>query len=87
MSPISHLLVGWVVANIPRHAKPRERAMIALAGVAPDVDGLGIIGEVLTRNSSQPLLWWSNYHHILGHNLLYPMILTLPVVLVLGPLG
>ena len=61
--------------------------MIALAGVAPDVDGLGIIGEVLTRNSSQPLLWWSNYHHIWDTTCCTTMILTLPVVLVLGPLG
>jgi len=31
----------------------------------PDLDGLGIIPELLTRNSSHPLLWFSLYHHSL----------------------
>jgi hypothetical protein len=34
----------------------------------PDVDGLGIVAEYLTRNSRHPLEWFSNYHHSL-HNL------------------
>ena len=33
--------------------------------MVPDVDGLGIIPEVLTRNTSHPLLWFSQYHHVL----------------------
>ncbi len=50
--------------------------MIAVAGVAPDLDGLGIVAEVLTRNSAHPLLWWSEYHHVLGHNLGFGLLLT-----------
>ncbi|ETX05472.1 MAG: hypothetical protein ETSY2_22750 [Candidatus Entotheonella gemina] len=47
----------------------RERAAITLASVVPDLDGLGIVAEVLTRSSERPLLWRSDYHHVLGHNL------------------
>jgi len=41
----------------------------------PDVDGLGILAEVLTRHSSHPLLWFSRYHHSL-HNLTFAMAIT-----------
>ena len=68
MSPITHLLVGWGVANAARLNR-RERALVMTAGIIPDVDGLGVVAEVLTRNSEQPLQWWSLYHHVLGHNI------------------
>lgn len=37
--------------------------MVCLAGVAPDVDALGLVPELLTRNTAHPLLWFSQYHH------------------------
>lgn len=46
--------------------------MVTLACVVPDVDGLGIIPELLTRNSAHPLLWFSLYHHSL-HNLAFAL--------------
>src|SRR5262249_35049903 len=45
----------------------RDCVLVTLAGLIPDVDGVGIVGEVFTRNSAYPLLWWSEYHHVLGH--------------------
>lgn len=69
MSPVTHFLTGWVFANCARMNR-RERAIITLASVAPDIDGLGIIPEILTRNSAHPLLWFSEYHHSL-HTLLF----------------
>src|SRR5262245_19680544 len=68
MSPITHFLVGCAVANCATSLNKRERAMITWASVVPDVDGLGIIAERLTRDSEHPLTWWSDYHHVLGHN-------------------
>jgi len=81
MSPVTHFLVGWLVANIPSAGGPRaigrrERAAIALAGVAPDLDGLGAIPEVLTKHSSHPLLWFTEYHHVLGHNLMFALVVA-----------
>ena len=61
--------MSWCAANLVTDATKRDRAIITLAGVAPDIDGVGIVAELLTRNSSRPLLWWTEYHHIIGHNI------------------
>lgn len=76
MSPITHFLIGWLVAT-PTKLNHRERTIIAFAGVIPDLDGVGILAEVLTKNTSTPLLWWSDYHHILGHNIGFALLVTL----------
>jgi len=81
MSPITHLLAGWLVANGSRRFNRRERAVITLAGISPDIDGFGIAAEALTRNGGNPLLWWSNYHHVLGHNLLFGLFVALAAFL------
>jgi hypothetical protein len=44
---------------------------VTLAGIVPDADGLCLVAELLTRDAARPLLWWTEYHHILGHNLLF----------------
>ena len=75
MSPVTHFLAGWLIANADGFNR-RERAAITLASVAPDVDGLGIIPELLTRHSAHPLNWFSQYHHLLGHNLLFGLLVA-----------
>jgi membrane-bound metal-dependent hydrolase YbcI (DUF457 family) len=74
MSPVTHFLSGWVLANCAQLDR-RERAIVALACVAPDVDGLGIIAEWLTRNTAHPLLWFTLYHHSL-HNLAFAVVVA-----------
>lgn len=54
--------------------------MVTLAGVVPDIDGLGVIVELLTCDRAHPLLWWSEYHHVLGHNLGGVLVVTIAVV-------
>ena len=63
------------MANTVRSLTARDRALITLAGVVPDIDGLGAIPEVLTRNSAHPLEWFSRYHHHL-HNLAFGLFVT-----------
>jgi len=75
MSPVTHFLSGWVLANCADLAR-RDRALVTLACVVPDVDGLGIVPELLTRNSAHPLLWFSQYHHSL-HTLTFALVATL----------
>ena len=75
MNPASHLLISWTVANtaeIPR----RDRALVTLTGVIPDIDGVGIVAELLTEDTSTPLIWYSKYHHVLAHNLAMGLILA-----------
>ncbi len=74
MSPVTHFLSGWVLANCVKLDR-KDRALVTLACVIPDVDGLGIIPEILTRNSTHPLLWFSLYHHAL-HNLAFALIIA-----------
>ncbi len=68
MNPVTHLLVGWTVANTTT-LTPRDRALVTVAGVIPDVDGFGMVTDFLTRNSAQPTEWWGEFHHVLAHNL------------------
>lgn len=65
VSPITHFLTGWGVANSVPSLDKRERALVTWASVVPDLDGLGIIADRLTRNSAHPLNWWGEYHHTL----------------------
>jgi len=76
MSPITHFLMGWAVANSAPSLTKRDRAIVALASVVPDLDGLGIIAERLTQNSSHPLTWWTDYHHVLGHNIGFAVVVA-----------
>lgn len=77
MSPITHFFIGWTAANSVPSLNKRERAMVTWASVVPDLDGLGIIAEKLTQNSAHPLNWWSEYHHVLGHNLGFALLVTI----------
>ena len=74
MSPVTHFLSGWVLANVTPFDR-RDRAIVALACVVPDVDGLGAIPDVLTKNSAHPLTWFSDYHHLL-HNAAFAMVVA-----------
>jgi inner membrane protein len=74
MSPVTHFLTGWLFANCVQLER-RDRAIVTFACVAPDVDGLGIIPELLTRNSSHPLLWFTLYHHSL-HTLAFGLVVA-----------
>jgi len=75
MNPVTHFLGGWAVANTARLGR-RDRALVAIAGAAPDADGFGIVAEWLTRNSDHPLYWWSDYHHVFGHNLCFGLLVA-----------
>lgn len=72
MSPITHLLLGWSVATTTASLSPRERAMIALAGVVPDIDGIGVIWDLVSRSRGFDL--YQRYHHVFGHNLFFGLL-------------
>jgi inner membrane protein len=91
MSPVTHFFAGWVLASISPTGKPlpltrREKALVVAAAVGPDLDGLGIVPELLTRHSSHPLPWFSQYHHSL-HSLAFAIFCTVAAFLIAGPLA
>jgi hypothetical protein len=85
MSPVTHFFAGWLLA-CATPLNRREKAAVVCAGLAPDLDGLGAIPELLTRNSSHPLLWFSQYHHSL-HTLAFALFATVAAWLVSAPPG
>ncbi len=68
MSPVTHLFMSWSVSNIG-HFNRKDRLMITASGIIPDVDGFGIIADILTRHTQHPFHWWDRFHHVFGHNL------------------
>ena len=55
MIPPTHFLIGWIVADATQTTR-RDRALVTLAGVIPDVDGFGYpIENWITINWSKPL--------------------------------
>jgi inner membrane protein len=75
MSPLTHALVGWTVANVAPLTR-RERALVMLASIVSDIDGLGILMDLATRYAVNPTSWYEHYHHMLGHNLGFALVLT-----------
>jgi inner membrane protein len=91
MSPVTHFLAGWLLASVSPVGRPttltrREKTLVVVAAVAPDLDGIGIVPELLTRHTSHPLLWFSQYHHSL-HNLPFALVCTLAAFIIANPLA
>src|SRR6478735_1136485 len=91
MSPVTQFFAGWLLASVSPTGRlttltRREKALVVVAAVAPDIDGLGIVPELLTRNTSHPLLWFSEYHHSL-HTLVFALFCALAAHILAGPLA
>jgi hypothetical protein len=63
----THVLSGWVVASAIPRLTPRERLLAMVAATAPDLDGLAIVAG---RDA------FETYHHVVGHNLLFGLLVT-----------
>ena len=70
MSPITHLLASWVVA-VNATDNPRDCRVVALAGLAPDLDGLGLVIDMVRNavNHTESFHYYQMYHHSLLHGL------------------
>jgi inner membrane protein len=65
MSPLIHAAVGWLIGHrLPRR---RDRVIITLMAVAPDLDGVGIL-------VSEDL--YVEWHHRLAHGALAALVVT-----------
>jgi len=70
MSPETHLFASWIIgAKTTRNL--RDCRLVALAGILPDADGLGLIVDMATnlRGGRQTTLY-ADYHHYLLHGAL-----------------
>jgi len=69
MSPITHFFVGWVALE-RWYPTRRDKAIVVLAGLAPDLDGLGMVVDLANRALSRPeTAYYHEYHRLLTHGL------------------
>jgi inner membrane protein len=69
MNVVTHLLADWAVAAPTQHSR-RDRALVTWAGVAPDLDGLGLIVDFATRTLHLPATdYYQQFHRMYGHGL------------------
>ena len=78
MNPITHFLASWAAADAAR-LEARDRTLVAFCGVAPDLDGLGVVVDGANRLLGRPDSWYfGQYHHALLHGL--PAALLIPAL-------
>lgn len=64
-----------MIANVD-DLERRDRAIVTLAAVIPDVDGLGILTSIASKDKEIGLYLYGQYHHILAHNLFSGLFIT-----------
>ncbi|MRR59044.1 MAG: metal-dependent hydrolase [Deltaproteobacteria bacterium] len=76
MSPVTHFLLSWSTASAFALCK-RDRVLVTLAGTIPDIDGIGLLWDLpLSHASGGELVYWSRFHHVLGHNIVFCLALV-----------
>ena len=70
MSPVTHLFASWLIAaKTTKH--PRDCRLVTLAGVLPDLDGLGLLVDLANQAVGRQETWYyGRYHHFLLHGIL-----------------
>ena len=77
MNPETHLLASWVIAAKATD-NPRDCRLVALAGILPDLDGVGLIMDVVNGTfRGQKSFYYLRYHHYLLHGLFGAALITL----------
>lgn len=67
MSPISHFLASWVVADTMLE-DDRDKMLVAFAGILPDLDSLGVVCDFASPALGGPeTQFYSTFHHFLFH--------------------
>jgi inner membrane protein len=70
VTPVVHAELSWLAAQVL--AERRDRRLVVLAGLAPDLDGLSVLAGVES---------YGRWHHVLTHGVLAALVVTLACVL------
>lgn len=68
MAPETHLLASWVIAAKTTHSD-RDCRLVALAGILPDLDGLGLLLDGMAALVGRKTHFYLQYHHYLLHGI------------------
>ena len=86
MNPITHALISWGISNIPRNTTRRQRALVTLGGIIPDLDGLGAIWDKTFGTLGDiPSHYYHDYHRVLGHTAAFAAVVLLVPLLFSKP--
>lgn len=69
MSPSAHFIASWLVGAATTN-NSRDRKLVTVAGILPDLDGLGMVADIIGHHfSSHPdsFHYYHRYHHVLTH--------------------
>ncbi len=76
VNPEAHLLASWVIAAKATD-NARDCRLVALAGILPDADGLGLLVDGLSRAFGwKRTFLYQNYHHYLLHGAFGAILIT-----------
>jgi inner membrane protein len=77
MSPATHLFASWLVAAAATD-NARDRRVVTLCGIAPDLDGLGVAWDLARQawQGGQDFQLYQQYHHFLLHGALAAVVLS-----------
>jgi len=79
VNPETHLLASWVI-GAKGTDNARDCRLVALAGILPDADGLGLLVDGLTRALGwKKTFYYERYHHFLLHGFLGAILITMLV--------
>src|SRR5437867_4114686 len=70
MSPVTHLFASWIIAAKTTD-NLRDRRLVALSGILPDLDGAGILVDFARQafHGEDDFFYYQKYHHYLLHGL------------------
>jgi membrane-bound metal-dependent hydrolase YbcI (DUF457 family) len=76
MSPTTHWLASWIIAAKTTD-NPRDCRLVTLAGILPDVDGLGLIADLFNSEfRHKETDCYQRYHHYWTHGILGALVIT-----------
>ena len=80
MSPVTHLFASWIIAAKTTD-NARDCRLVTLAGVLPDLDGLGLLADMTNGALAQGNApYYQRYHHFVSHGLFGAVIITVLLV-------
>ncbi len=72
--------MSWLSSNLIK-INVRERRIITVSGIAPDIDGIGLLFDPVLKIAGYSLNIWGEYHHSL-HNLGFCLLVTMAAYLI-----
>jgi inner membrane protein len=78
MSPVTHLIASWLVAARTTD-NLRDRRLVALSGLLPDLDGAGLLVDLGEQaiHGGDSYYYYQQFHHFLLHGITGATVLAL----------